>query len=44
MGIMQRLMRLFGQPAPVAGEQVVPDVSADGMERRQKERKPAATV
>ena len=38
MGIMQRLMRLFGN-APV--QDVVPDLSAEGVERRQKERKPA---
>ena len=38
MGIMQRLMRLFGQPPPVAGEQIEP--ASDGIERRQKERKP----
>jgi twitching motility two-component system response regulator PilH len=38
MGIMQRLMRLFGN-APV--QEAVPDLSVDGVERRQKERKPA---
>jgi twitching motility two-component system response regulator PilH len=38
MGIMQKLMRLFGN-APV--QDVVPDLSAEGVERRQKERKPA---
>jgi twitching motility two-component system response regulator PilH len=34
-------MRLFGQPAAVPGEEIEPPV-ADGVERRQKERKPAA--
>ena len=38
MGIMQRLMRLFGT-APA--QDVVPDQPAEGVERRQKERKPA---
>ena len=38
MGIMQRLMRLFGNaPEPEA----VPDLPVEGVERRQKERKPA---
>ena len=44
MGILQRLMRLFGQPAPVAGEEtlVAEPPFTEGMERRMKERKPAA--
>jgi len=44
MGILQRLMRLFGQPAPVAGEEViVPEPPfTEGIERRMKERKPSA--
>jgi twitching motility two-component system response regulator PilH len=44
MGFMQRLMRLFGQPAPVAGEEViVPEPPfTEGIERRMKERKPSA--
>ena len=41
MGIFDRLMRLFGQPAPVLGEEVEAPM-AEGVERRQKERKPAA--
>ena len=41
MGILQRLMRLFGQPAPVAGEDVV-DAPPEGVERRLKERRPTA--
>ena len=43
MGILDRLMRLFGQPAPVAGEEVLVEPPfAEGMERRMKERKPVA--
>jgi twitching motility two-component system response regulator PilH len=38
MGIMQRLMRLFGN-APE--QEAVPEVPAEGVERRQKERRPA---
>jgi DNA-binding response OmpR family regulator len=45
MGILQRLMRLFGQPAPVAGEEVIlPEPPfIEGTERRMKERKPSAS-
>ena len=44
MGILQRLMRLFGQPAPVAGDElaVVEPPYTEGVERRMKERKPIA--
>ena len=42
MGILQRLMRLFGQPAPVAGEEIVEPPFTEGLERRLKERKPSA--
>ena len=40
MGFMQRLMRLFGQPATVSGEEV--DSPPEGIERRMKERRPTA--
>ena len=44
MGILQRLMRLFGQPAPVAGDElaVVEPPYTEGVERRLKERRPTA--
>lgn len=43
MGILQRLMRLLGQPAPVAGEEAaVEPPYTDGIERRMKERKQTA--
>jgi len=43
MGILDRLMRLFGQPTPVAGEDVVAEPPySEGVERRMKERKPTA--
>ena len=42
MGFMQRLIRLFGQPAPVAGAENVVDAQPEGIERRLKERRPTA--
>jgi twitching motility two-component system response regulator PilH len=38
MGILQRLMRLFGN-APE--QEAVPEIPVEGVERRQKERRPA---
>jgi twitching motility two-component system response regulator PilH len=41
---MQRLMRLFGQPTPVGGDDVAvaEPPYTEGIERRQKERRPTA--
>jgi DNA-binding response OmpR family regulator len=43
MGLLQKLMRLFGQPAPLAGEDVLVEPPyTEGLERRLKERRPSA--
>lgn len=42
MGLLDRLLRMFGQPAPVA-EPAFDVPQSDGVERRQKERRAAPT-